>query len=149
MKSHVIVGTGQLVAPLNPLRLCAVRTLQEIAPPMLMCEAVLAEATYLTRSLPGARAALMEMIGEGFCPSACPLADHHSALLAMVRRYGNVPMSLADACRVRLAELHPQCPVLTLDSDFLVYRKNRRQVIEVLMAVRGYHKDIQGTAAQP
>ena len=107
-----------------------VRTLQEIAPPMLTCEAVLAEATYLTRSLPGARVALIEMIGEGFVSIGMAVADHHSALLAMVRRYGNVPMSLADACLVRLAELHPQSPVLTLDSDFLVYRKNGRQIIE-------------------
>ena len=114
-----------------------VRTLQEIAPPMLTCEAVLAEASYLTRSLPGARVALIEMIGEGFLSIGMAVADHHSALLAMVRRYGNVPMSLADACLVRLAELHPQSPVLTLDSDFLVYRKNGRQVIEVLMPARG------------
>jgi uncharacterized protein len=41
-------------------------------------------------------------------------------------------MSLADACLVRLAELYPQSPVLTLDSDFLIYRKNGRQVIAVL-----------------
>jgi uncharacterized protein len=38
-------------------------------------------------------------------------------------------MSLADACLVRLAELHPKSPVFTLDSDFSIYRKNGRQVI--------------------
>ena len=58
---------------------------------MLTCEAVLAEATYLTRSLPGARVALIEMIGEGFLSIGMAVADHHSALLTMVRRYGNVP----------------------------------------------------------
>ena len=51
---------------------------------MLTCEAVLAEASYLTRSLPGARVALMEMIGEGFLSIGMAVADHHSALLAMV-----------------------------------------------------------------
>jgi uncharacterized protein len=60
------------------------------------------------------------------------LADHHSAILKMVRRYTSVPMSLADACLVRLAEIHPQSPVLTLNSDFVVYRKNARQVIELI-----------------
>jgi len=50
-----------------------------------------------------------------------------------VRRYVNVPMSLADACVVRLAELHPQSAVLTVDSDFVTYRKNGRQVINVLL----------------
>ena len=139
MKSRVIVDTGPLVALLNredSAHAWVVRTLQEISPPMLTCEAMLAEATYLTRSLPGARMALIEMIGEGFLSIGMAVADHHSALLTMVRRYGNVPMSLADACLVRLAELHPQSPVLTLDSDFLVYRKNGRQVIDVLMPAR-------------
>jgi uncharacterized protein len=72
------------------------------------------------------------MLGEGFLSIGMALTDHHSALLAMIRRYGDVPMSLADACLVRLAELYPQSPVLTLDSDFVIYRKNGRQVITVL-----------------
>lgn len=99
---------------------------------MLTCEAVLAEATYLTRQTPGARVALIEMVGEGFISIGMQLSDDHSATLALVRRYTNVPMSLADACLVRLAELNPQSPVLTLDSDFSVYRKNGRQVIDML-----------------
>ena len=103
---------------------------------MLTCEALLAEASYLTHSLLGARAALIEMMGEGFLSIGMAMADHRSALLTMVRSYGNVPTSLADACLVRLAELHPQSPVLTLDSDFPVYRKNGRQVIAVLMPAR-------------
>ena len=85
---------------------------------MVTCEAVLAQATYLTRNLPGARAALKEMLGEDFLNIGMALADHHSAILAMIRRYADVPMSLADACLVRLAELYPQSPVLTLDSEF-------------------------------
>ena len=72
------------------------------------------------------------MVGERFLTIGMAVADHHSALLAMVRRYAHVPMSLADACLVRLAELFPQSPVLTLESDFSVYRKNGRQVIDVL-----------------
>ena len=39
---------------------------------------------------------------------------------------------LAEACLVRLAEIYPQNPVLTLGSDFEMYRKNGRQVIEVI-----------------
>ena len=135
MKQGVIVDTGPLVALLNRsdnAHAWVLGQLKAIAPPMITCEAVLAEATYLTRSVPGARAALIEMVGEGFLSIGMCLADHHSALLALVRRYASVPMSLADACLVRLAEIHPQSPILTLDSDFTVYRKNGRQVIKVL-----------------
>lgn len=135
MKSRVIIDTGPLVALLNrndAAHAWVVQQLRDIQPPMLTCESVLAEATYLTRQMPGARAALIEMLGDGFLSIGMAMADHHSALLAMIRRYGDVPMSLADACLVRLAELYPQSPVLTLDSDFLVYRKNGRQVMTVL-----------------
>ena len=135
MKGRVIVDTGPLVALLNSndhAHAWVMQQLRSIQPPMITCESVLAEATYLTRQTPGARAALIEMIGENFLTIGMAVADHHSAILAMVRRYADIPMSLADACLVRLAELYPQSPVLTLDSDFSVYRKNGRQVIEVL-----------------
>ena len=135
MRSRVIVDTGPLVALLNSRdthHAWVVQQLGDIQPPMLTCEAVLAEATYLTRAVPGARAALIEMLGEEFLNIGMAVADHHTSILAMVRRYTDVPMSLADACLVRLAELYPQSPVLTLDSDFAIYRKNGRQVISMI-----------------
>lgn len=135
MKTRVIVDAGPLVALLSRTdthHAWVMRQLRGIAPPMITCEAVLAEAAYLTRAVAGARAALIEMLGEEFLVIGMALADHHSSILKMVRRYADMPMSLADACLVRLAELHPQSQVLTLDSDFSVYRKNGRQVINVL-----------------
>ena len=135
MKSRIIVDAGPLVALLNSRHkhhAWVAQQLGDIQQPMLTCEAMLAEATYLTRTVPGARAALIEMLGEGFLSIGMALADQHSAILAMIRRYTDVPMSLADACLVRLAELYPQSPVLTLDGDFVIYRKNGRQVIQVI-----------------
>ena len=134
-KSQVIVDTGPLVALLNSRDkhyTWVVQQLGDIQPPMVTCEAVLDEATYLTRTVPVARIAFIEMLGEGFLDIGMAVAEHHSALLTMVRRYNGVPMSLADACLVRLAELYPQSPVLTLDSDFVAYRKNGRQLIPII-----------------
>ncbi|MDE0404015.1 MAG: hypothetical protein OXI53_01720 [Nitrospira sp.] len=51
----------------------------------------------------------------------------------MIKRYADVPMSLADACLVRLAEQYAQSKVLTLDQDFRIYRKHSRQVIPLLI----------------
>jgi len=51
----------------------------------------------------------------------------------LIDRYGNVPMSLADACLVRMVELFPRYRICTLDSDFLVYCKHGNQAIELLM----------------
>ena len=49
-------------------------------------------------------------------------------------RYQNVPMSLADACLVRMSELIQGSCVLTLDSDFRVYRKHKNQIINLIIA---------------
>ena len=59
-------------------------------------------------------------------------AGRLEAFEELLRRYRNVPMSLADACLVRLSELYGDCAVLTLDSDFRIYRRHGRQVIPVL-----------------
>ncbi len=48
---------------------------------------------------------------------------------ALLKKYSDVPMSLADGCLVRLAENYPQSLILTVDSDFNVYRKNGTQLI--------------------
>jgi predicted nucleic acid-binding protein len=54
-------------------------------------------------------------------------------LRTLMRRYANRPMSLADACLVRLAELHPQARVFTLDADFRIYRRHGNKVLRLLM----------------
>ena len=51
----------------------------------------------------------------------------------LMEKYANVPMSFADACLVRMTELYPNSAVLTLDSDFRIYRKNKNQVIPVII----------------
>ena len=52
---------------------------------------------------------------------------------ALLRKYADVPMSVADACLVRMAEVTAHSTVLTLDRGFRVYRKHGRQVIPLLM----------------
>jgi hypothetical protein len=42
-------------------------------------------------------------------------------------------MSLADACLVRLSEMHSNSIVFTLDADFRVYRRHGNKVISTLM----------------
>lgn len=135
LRSSVLVDTGPLVAMLNAgdhMHASVVRQLMLIKPPLITCEAVLAEAAHLVRHLPGGRAALLEMVDEGFLSLGLQVATQFTELLALVKRYASVPMSLADACMVRLAELHPRSPVWTFDSDFTVYRKNGRQVIALI-----------------
>jgi predicted nucleic acid-binding protein len=61
------------------------------------------------------------------------LTEQVGAVRALFERYDNVPASLADACLVRMSELYEPCHVLTLDSDFLIYRRHGRKMIPLLM----------------
>ena len=58
------------------------------------------------------------------------------ALQGLIRKFANVPMSLADACLVRMTELDAQSAIVTLDSDFRVYRRNRRRIVPTIMPGR-------------
>jgi len=78
-------------------------------------------------------AILLEMVHNGSIEVSFHLDDEAKAIEQLMRKYTNVPMSFADACLVRMAELYPNSAVLTLDSDFRIYRKNRNQVISVIM----------------
>ena len=51
----------------------------------------------------------------------------------MRQRYRNIPMSLADACLLRMAEQITGSVVLTLDSDFKIYRIHDRRLVPVIM----------------
>ncbi len=63
---------------------------------------------------------------------ALNLGKEAPAVEALMRRYADTPMSLADACLVRLSEIHCDCRVFTLDGDFKQYRRNGRNVIPLL-----------------
>jgi hypothetical protein len=63
------------------------------------------------------------------------LTNEMAEVEVLMKRYENVPMSLADACLVRMSELIPGSVILTLDSDFRIYRKNRNEAIDLIIPV--------------
>ena len=69
---------------------------------------------------------------QQFKSLAPPLLTSESVLSDLIRRYANVPMSLADACLVLILERTENGSIMTLDSDFQVYRQGRRRTIRVL-----------------
>lgn len=135
MLKAVIVDSGPLVAFFNRndrFHQWAKEKWEGIAPPLLTCEAVLAETCFLLRHLPGGSRAVLELVNRGVIQTPFQLEDEVQSIMSLMSRYSDVPMSLADACLVRMAEQHAQSRVLTLDGDFLIYRKNNRRVIPVL-----------------
>ena len=60
------------------------------------------------------------------------LRDHWNAVEKVLRKYADVPVSLADACLIRCAELYDEPRILTFDADFRVYRWGRNKAFEML-----------------
>jgi len=134
MHEATLLDTGPLVAFLNRtdrFHEWATAQWERLHPPLLTCEAVLAEACFLVRHLPGGSQAVLELLDRGVIHIAFELQEEAGSVGALLRRYAEVPMSLADACLVRMAERHTKSRVLTLDRDFRIYRKHRRHVIPI------------------
>jgi predicted nucleic acid-binding protein len=136
MKGPVIVDTGPFVALLNRRERqheWAREQFGLIRPPALTCEAVISECCFLLRNTEDGVEALMKLLARGVVALPFSLADELAAVARLLRRYRSLHMSLADGCLVRMAELHSQSPLMTLDSDFRIYRMNGRQVIPTMM----------------
>jgi predicted nucleic acid-binding protein len=130
-----IVDTGPLVAFFDRAerhhRWVAER-FEELDAPLLVCEPVLAETMYLLARYPRAQDTILELIQTGALRVAFRLEEHLGNLRKLLQKYRDTPMSLANACIVRMSEIHDRHAVLTLDSDFLVYRKNGRTSLKLI-----------------
>jgi predicted nucleic acid-binding protein len=133
----VLADTGPIVAYLNDRdrhHAWAVGVFKQLRPPLLTCEAVLSEAVYLLRFAPGGGDRVMDLVSRGVLVSAFDLQGEVAAVSGLLRRYRSLPMDMADACLVRMSELHAGCVLLTVDSEFRdIYRRNGRQVIATLL----------------
>lgn len=135
MIRNVLLDTGPLVAFLNRadrLHEWAAAQWAEIEPPLLTCESVLSEACFLLRRSPGGAAAVLELVERGVVKLPFDVAPEADTIGKLLRRYADVPMSLADACLVRMAEQDSRARVFTADSDFRLYRAQGRRVIPLI-----------------
>lgn len=103
-----------------------------LKPPLLTCEPVLSEVAFVLERLGGNASAAPALVAKGVLHVAFSVQEQAAYLHALMRRYANVPMSLADACLVRMTELIEDITVMTFDADFRIYRRKGRQVIPLL-----------------
>lgn len=99
--------------------------------PWLTCEAALSEAFFLLH--PAHARALEEILRRAQLRLAFDLSAQLRPVLDLRAKYADVPMSLADACLVRMTETLPDPIVMTTDTDFKIYRRHSRQVVPCLM----------------
>jgi uncharacterized protein len=132
---RILVDTGPLVAVLNANdehHAWALETFGRLSPPLFTCESVVSEAQFLLDGRGGDALVVLDWVRKGVIHLAFNAADEIERLMALQRSYRSLPMDFADACLVRMSELHPRSRVLTADSHFRIYRRNGRQQIPLL-----------------
>ena len=132
---RAIVDTGPLVAYLDRAEHhhpWVAAQIEQLDVPLLVCEPVLAEAMHLLARFSRGQDALFALLQNGALKIAFRIEDHVPSLLKLHRKYRDRPMSLADACIVRMAELYQRHAVLTLDADFMIYRKDGRDPLPLI-----------------
>lgn len=137
--TRIVVDTGPLAALLNrrDRHHAWVRdVLDTVEPPVFTCEPVISEACFLLGRIDGGQDAVLQLLSDNILRLDFRLEAEIDALRALMKKFANVPMSLADACLVRMTELDQRSQVLTLDGDFRVYRRNRRQSVPTIMPGR-------------
>ena len=132
---RILVDAGPLVAALNANdehHAWAREIFGRIPPPVFTCESVLSEVQFLLHDRGGDPLAVLDWVRCGVINLAFAAEDEIERLHALQKSYRSLPMDFADACLVRMSELHPRSCVLTTDSHFKIYRRNGRQLIPLL-----------------
>jgi predicted nucleic acid-binding protein len=130
MAASVLVDAGFVIALLSRrdhYHKWALAQSPDLPPPWKTCDAVLSEAFHLLGSR--GRPALSALLRRGAVVLAFNLPGQLDRVLSLMQKYADVPMSLADACLVRMSETLADPVVLTTDLDFRVYRRHGRQVV--------------------
>jgi predicted nucleic acid-binding protein len=131
-----LLDTGPIVALLSKAdsehdRAC--RLFAECLPPFRCCEAVVAEACFLMRRVhPSGPAEVIALGKKGIYEISFSLANQFDDIESILKKYANRPVSLADACLIRSAEIFQESRILTFDTDFEVYRWSRNRRFTVI-----------------
>ena len=132
--NEILVDTGPLVAYLDSSDRdhgWAKDQFTRITRPLQTCEAVIAESLFLLQRGGIDPDSLLNLIRRGLVVPEFSLSAEIQSIYQLMRSYRNIPKSLADACLVRMAEIHERSVVFTLDSDFVIARPRRPVALAV------------------
>ena len=103
-----------------------------VSGPILTCEGVIAETAYLINSAGIPPWSVLELVEREVITIRFDLELSLDRVLSLMRKYADTPMDFVDACLVSMTESKRDCQLLTMDSDFHVYRRFERQTIPLL-----------------
>ena len=106
---------------------------QTLPVPFLTCEAIISESCFLLHNIYDGEKTVLSYVKKGILQIDFSLSNEIAAIENLMSKYQDVPMSLADACLVRISELIDNSTVFTLDSDFQIYRKSGKKKIDLII----------------
>jgi predicted nucleic acid-binding protein len=131
----VVVDTGPLIAHYcesDQYHGWVREQMNRLPVPLITCEPVLTETAFLLARSNVDPVRIVQAVHSGYLQVEFQISHEASSLDVLMTRYADTPMSLADACLVRLSELHKRCRVFTLDRHFQHYRRYGRSIIPLL-----------------
>ncbi len=134
MPSGVLIDTGPLVAYMSRADAYhdwAMEQFELLDPPLITCEPVLTEACFVVARNGMSPTRVLDFVVNGVLTVELSLQEEVEVVRRLIERYANVPMSLADACLVRMAEM-TGLPICTLDADFTIYRAHGRRPLDLI-----------------
>jgi uncharacterized protein len=133
MPEH-IVDTGPLVGWINARdqwHAWSVDVMESLTPPLMTCEAVIAEAGWQLGRSRVALDRLYGLVDAGALRIVDLLPEHMPHIRALSAKYEE--MDFCDAAVVRLAEIYPRAKVITTDSEhFTIYRRFRDKPLDLI-----------------
>lgn len=136
MSPHILLDTGPLVAILandDHFHETAKRLFSKITDPFITCEAVLTEACHLLSRFHSKGAeAVLRFAEKNSLNLEFSVSKELTRIKELISRYRTVPISLADACLIRCAEIYEEPRIATFDSDFEVYRWGRNKRFDIM-----------------
>jgi uncharacterized protein len=134
MATSALVDAGFLIALLSRRdrnHRWAAAQAPRLPPPWTTCGAVLSETFHLLGGHGTSSLSLLLRRGALIC--GYHFADDMDAVLKLLEKYADMPMSFADACLVRMTETLNDPVLLTTDADFRIYRRHGRQIIPCVL----------------
>ena len=131
----VLLDSGPLVAyfcPSDRFHAWAASQFATFVAPVTTCEPVLAESCFLLARAGVPPTRILAKLAQGVFRIGLGVEREAAAIATLMQRYAELPMTLADACMVRLAETEPG-PLCTLDRDFRFYRRHGRHPLDLII----------------
>jgi predicted nucleic acid-binding protein len=101
--------------------------------PVWTCEGAIAETAHLLHRAGIPAWGVLELAEREVIAIRFDLPARLDRVLSLMKKYSDTPMDFVDACLVSLTEAKRDCRLITLDSDFLIYRRFERQTIPLVI----------------